>query len=82
MRTVLVVCTQAVVPFRVNVLSGLTATRHPVSKPAKLAPASQVNSAHDPSNLLRDLQRASVIPATAESHPDTACRVTRIFREM
>ena len=65
----------------VNMLSGLNATRHPVHKAAKPAPASQTNSAREHSvcaiKPLKSVRGSPTRPSHRRDHRDNTRRITR-----
>ena len=65
----------------VNILSGLNATRHPVHKAAKPAPASQTNSAREHNvRAIKPLKSVRGSPARLSHHRDHRDNTRRITR--
>ena len=74
-------CTTARPPATVHILSGLNATRHPVHKAAKLAPASQTNSAREHNvcaiKPLKSIRGSPTRLSHHRDHRDNTRRITR-----
>ena len=69
----------------VNMLSGLNATRHPVHKAAKPAPASQTNSAREHSvcaiKPLKSIRGSPTRLSHHRDHRDNTRRITRLGKK-